>query len=152
MSVAAVILNGGQSKRMGQDKSQLRLKGQTLIDRAQQLLRSAGQRSVYISGPEGISDEQPNAGPLSGIYSSLKHLSEYKYVLFVPVDMPLIRVEMIQSLSEQTGHELVHFDGEFFPMMLQNSLTLRNHLQHQLSNGYLAIHQLMASVDSKPLC
>ena len=148
MSIAGVVLNGGQSSRMGQDKSELLLQGQSLIIRAQYLLQSAGIESIFVSGPQGIADETVGAGPLSGLYSSLKQLTDHEFVLFMPVDMPLITTAMIKQLCKNKLNEVAHYDGSFFPMLIRNNSKMREQLSKQLTTGSLAIHQLLSNTDS----
>ena len=48
--VAAVILVGGKSSRMGQDKALLPYKGKRLVDVVADTIRAAGISRVYVSG------------------------------------------------------------------------------------------------------
>ena len=50
MKFSAVILAGGRSQRMGQDKAWLRLNGKPLIERQIELVRELGAEEVFISG------------------------------------------------------------------------------------------------------
>jgi molybdopterin-guanine dinucleotide biosynthesis protein A len=70
--LSAFVLAGGRSSRMGRDKALLRLDGQTLLERAQELARSiteqvaiAGSRKKY--GPAAIEDTYRARGPLAWI-------------------------------------------------------------------------------------
>ena len=68
---AAVILNGGQSSRMGTDKSQLTLHGKPLIQIAHKLLQEAGITDIYVSANiESI--------------ESIDRRNNYKCILFRP--------------------------------------------------------------------
>ena len=54
MNFSAVILAGGQSRRMGQDKAWLEVGGQPLITRALTVLRAAGIQEIFVSGRAGV--------------------------------------------------------------------------------------------------
>src|SRR5947208_117095 len=77
MKFGAVILAGGRSQRMGQDKAWLMLDGKPLIARQVELARELGAAEVFIAGRVGtdydslncrvVHDRVMNAGPLAGI-------------------------------------------------------------------------------------
>lgn len=107
--VSAVVLAGGYSRRMGQDKAALRLGGKTLLQHTVDKLRAVGIEEILVSGwqscPEGtvyVSDIYPHRGPLSGIHAGLLAASN-SCALILPVDMPL--------LSEKTLHALIAAQG-----------------------------------------
>lgn len=111
-SVAGVVLAGGHSTRMGQDKSLLSLPNESLnlLELSQQLLKKLPQideKDVLISGVQhknGIADKFSNCGPLAGIHSGLtylvKHSPHCKYVLFLPVDMPSLTIKALDTLLQ----------------------------------------------------
>src|SRR5690554_6543570 len=81
----ALLLAGGKSSRMGRDKAAMRLGDQSLHDRALELLRALGPRRLLISGPGGVPDLVPDAGPPSGLYSTLHYLKEEEGLQGVPL-------------------------------------------------------------------
>ena len=109
--IAAVILAGGKSSRMGRNKALLELSGQTLLDHMIGILRQTGLNDIYVSGDfEGyqcIPDSTPHAGPAYAIIDVLTTLKNYDGVLFVPVDMPHLEAALLQSLIE-------HDQGGYF--------------------------------------
>ena len=102
----AFILAGGQSSRMGQDKSLLTIRGEPLIHYAVGILRSAGLEPRVAGAISDLSrfapvipDDPHNAGlgPLSGICSALS-ISGQRYSVFLPVDLPLIPFSLVEYL------------------------------------------------------
>lgn len=105
-----VILAGGQSTRMGSDKTVISFEGQRLIDRlidryagtADRILLSA--REDYGTGLAIINDD-PDApdGPVGGIFSVAASLLEMEPAIeafvTVPVDAPHAPVDLIDRLS-----------------------------------------------------
>ena len=94
-----VVLAGGRSSRMGQDKALLKLENETLLDRAKRILREAGAARVLVSGANrehGIADYFEEVGPLGGIHAVLRRTS--LDVMVIPVDIPLMTFDMIKRL------------------------------------------------------
>lgn len=92
--LAAVVLAGGGSRRMGTDKAALRVGGQRLVDRVVTRLREVAVEVVVTAGPdrrlepEGareIRDE--GVGPLGGILAGLEAVTA-RDVAVVAVDHP----------------------------------------------------------------
>ncbi|MGZ4838638.1 MAG: molybdenum cofactor guanylyltransferase [Terriglobales bacterium] len=116
MAVAAFVIAGGQSLRMGRDKALLRLDGQTLVERA---LGLAGGVSDHVSivGPREklhgiaelrsrgimelniVEDIFPGQGPLAGIHAALRS-SEAELNLMIAVDTPFLDARFLRYLVE----------------------------------------------------
>jgi molybdopterin-guanine dinucleotide biosynthesis protein A len=95
-----IVLAGGLSSRMGQDKAQLPRDNATMLDFSKQLLISAGIKHVVTSGDKhGVNDLVVNAGPMGGIYSVLKQYKP-KAILVLPVDLPLMTSQTLSQLKQ----------------------------------------------------
>ena len=110
VKIAGVILAGGQSTRMGEDKATLTMDQHTLLARAVALLKTAGFDDCFVSGDyQGfncILDQQACLGPIAGIAACASHLSErYDAMFIIPVDMPLLAPQdceyLLQYFSQQ---------------------------------------------------
>ena len=102
--LAGIVLAGGQSSRMGENKADLVWRGQTLVAHAQASLRAAGCDPVLISGrpdlPNGFADSRKAAGPAHALLDSLDQVpNTVDGLLVVPVDMPLLRTEDLAPLT-----------------------------------------------------
>ncbi len=110
MGTTAVILAGGQSRRMGRDKLRLTLSGEALLARAVRRF-SAEFPTVRVStgGPERypelgdarIYDRYPGAGPLAGLQAALREPGGD--VFLVGGDMPLASPEAAKKLISLCG-------------------------------------------------
>ena len=127
MNVAAVILAGGESRRMGTDKAWLRHAGETLLSRAVRTVREAGIVEVYISGRSGVDygefgcavllDGTPGLGPLGGVEQALD-VASAPLLLVLAVDMPRMSAALLRSLMAACGNFGVvpSIDGAFEPL------------------------------------
>lgn len=95
-----LVLSGGQSRRMGQDKAMMRYKGETLLEHAAKLLTKAGCQQVLISRNAAgyLQDVIPDGGPLAGVHAALETLNSGDDLLVLPVDMPQMSPAYLQAL------------------------------------------------------
>lgn len=127
MKFAAVILAGGGSRRMGEDKAKLKIGGRSFTE----ILASelSGFDELYLSvakkGKEVLSIQQlvdpiPNAGPLGGLCAGLAACAS-DAALFVPCDTPLFTSSAGKRLcaaltDEYDGVIAVSEGGRCYPL------------------------------------
>ena len=114
-----VVLAGGASRRMGQDKALLRSgAGPTLLERTVATVHAAGLREVVLSvstveqgralrdavpavaGLRLVVDAEPGRGPLGALYAALTAFPHH-HVLLVACDMPRLEVAALRALLEK---------------------------------------------------
>ena len=146
-SCLGIVLAGGLSSRMGQDKSQLvrntstnaepnSQQTETMLAFSQSLLNKAGIKQVVISGGEhGINDLVPQLGPVGGIYSVFEQVP-CSAALIIPVDLPLMTAEVLASLIQagQISKKAVHFNHHSLPLYLPNNGYTELFFNQQLTN------------------
>ncbi len=118
--IVGLVLAGGKSSRMGQDKALLPWKGSTLQQHMSDILNRAGVSRVLVSG-SGCSDNTlndiiPDRGPLSGVHAGLQQLKNGDLLLMVPVDMPLLPVDSVRELAVRAS--TCCYEGYTLPMLL----------------------------------
>lgn len=118
-AVSGLILAGGRSRRMGQDKAFLPVPGgerqgeqRTFTSQLGQVLASLCQDVVLVArdstqgagqllpGMHVVYDEVPDQGPLMGLYSGLRAIST-SHALVVAVDMPFVQEALLSFLLAQ---------------------------------------------------
>ncbi len=112
-SLLGVVLNGGQSSRMGRDKSSLQLlDGNSFQEFAVQRLHTVCQQVVISvhnnpvmnlpSKTNIIVDQGEGHGPMVGMLSSLTHADQngLEGCIFTPIDTPLLRPEDLKLLLD----------------------------------------------------
>ena len=104
--IAAFILAGGASSRMGTDKSQLRLEQQTFTQRIAETLLQLTD-SVFIVGRDSdesslrsVADVYPKWGALGGIHAALAACPR-EWAIVVACDLPFVTSELFSYLAEQ---------------------------------------------------
>lgn len=103
---SAVILCGGKSTRMGQDKAGLLIGKKTFlqqieenVSRADEVLLSVEDRRDYPEiAARHIEDLKQDKGPLMGLYSALKECS-HERVWVISCDMPLVDWQTAEELA-----------------------------------------------------
>lgn len=149
ITISAVILAGGQAKRMGGvDKGLQLLQGKPLYQHCLQRLRKQvadisinanRHQAIYQqSGLTVFSDELEGfQGPLSGILTALER-AKTDFVLFVPCDSPFFPLDLcakLQSAVENSASLLAYAnDGErehptFCLVSTKLKFSLRDYLQ-----------------------
>ncbi|MDT5269194.1 MAG: hypothetical protein QOH49_1380 [Acidobacteriota bacterium] len=107
------ILAGGLSSRMGEDKSRLRLGGQTFVEIAAGALASVSNR-VYIVGSRPgveshglpiVSDIYEGLGALGGLHAALA-ACEAPWVAVVSCDLPFVTRELFERLASLRGDDV----------------------------------------------
>ena len=141
------ILAGGLSKRMGCDKSKLRLGATRMLDQIQKTARATGLPVRVIRR-----DCVPKCGPLGGIYTALK-TTEADAVLFLACDMPLVSPELIDFVLQQSRKtKIAHHNAVFvssrgvgFPILLGKETEQK--VQQQIEKRELSLQSLAEVLD-----
>lgn len=115
--IIGLILAGGLSSRMGEDKALMMIGGRTMLQRTAGVLREMGADLVAVSGsrPGGIPDRWPEAGPVGGMASAVEVLPDGE-LLIVPVDMPWLGTGVLAPLLGNRNAKATRWEGHPLPM------------------------------------
>jgi molybdopterin-guanine dinucleotide biosynthesis protein A len=110
MNISAVLLAGGESRRMGKDKATLLFRGKPLWEIQLELLRTSEPKEIFVSGRTNpiwrpadvqfVADDPPSRGPMSGLAVSLGQMRA-KHMLALAIDMPFITEGYLSFLCDQ---------------------------------------------------
>lgn len=125
VSVEGFILVGGASSRMGKDKAELLLAGQTMVERISATLSQVASSVILIGkdirhlGLRSAGDYYPEWGALGGLNSALRNC-EAEWAIVTACDLPFVTVDLFQRmLSLREGFDAVApIQGDGFPQPL----------------------------------
>ncbi|HET6882783.1 MAG TPA: molybdenum cofactor guanylyltransferase [Pirellulales bacterium] len=129
--VAAVVLCGGESRRMGRPKAWLDFGHETLLQRVVRLVSVVGGPVVVVAAPgqdlpplppsvRFARDAVARRGPLEGLLAGLKTLSrESRFAYVTATDVPFLNPTWITFLREVVGDDdlaIARLDGRYHPL------------------------------------
>ena len=110
MNISAVLLAGGESRRMGKDKATLLFYGKPLWQIQLERLRKLEPTEIFVSARtdpvwrpadvQFVADDPPSRGPISGLAKSLAQ-TRSKHLLALAIDMPFMTEVYLRYLCEQ---------------------------------------------------
>jgi molybdopterin-guanine dinucleotide biosynthesis protein A len=123
-SILGVVLAGGQSKRFGQDKSQVQLGDKILIDYILLEILNEFNEILLISNNDikflnskkiiKIEDYKKDLGPLGGVLTAMKWIKEnnknYKWISTFPSDTPFFSKKYLEDFLNLINEK----DGKLF--------------------------------------
>jgi molybdopterin-guanine dinucleotide biosynthesis protein A len=112
MTLTAVLLAGGESRRMGTEKATIVFNGEPLWQRQIRLLRQLGSEKILVSAraerawrpadTELVLDQPPSRGPISGLTAALARMGT-SHLIALGVDMPFVTAAQLQDLCHRAN-------------------------------------------------
>lgn len=107
--IKGLILIGGNSSRMGTDKSQLNYHGKPQKEIAKKLLEDQGLTTFFsVAESKGttneIEDTVPNLGPFGGVYSAFQQDANSAWFVLA-TDVPFVNKELVRFLLNKRNSE-----------------------------------------------
>jgi len=174
---SCIILCGGQSRRMGQDKGLLKLNGtpmiihtlkivEDIVDEIILVLRDQTQLDLYKKCVNNFENENPehntrikivtdiemDEGPLFGLYTGLSYIKS-EGSLILPCDSPFISPYFVNKMFELTGERKcqamvpVWPDGSTEPLHSYYRKECIPVIQDRLKNGFRNVKSLLDKID-----
>lgn len=108
--ISVVLLAGGKSRRMRQDKATLLFRGKPLWQTQFDLLRKLEPAEIFVSARTDppwrpgdarfVADDSPSRGPLSGLAAVLARMNS-THLLVLAIDMPFMSERYMRSLCDR---------------------------------------------------
>lgn len=159
-----IILAGGKSSRMGQNKALLPIGGKSIIKRIVEEFTAISEEIIIIANIPEIYDElnlsiYPDVqefrgdGPLAGIYTGIKAADE-KFCLFIACDMPFVSPKIGEFLIEElknSGADAVipSHEGRVHPLFGAYHKRIQPIIKENLLNGKRKMTHLLEKVNVK---
>ena len=105
-NITGIILSGGKSIRMGENKAFIKIDGVPIINRIYALFKELFQEIIIVTDQKELfanfdskiyPDLIPNKGVLGGLYTGI-FFSTFHYSFCVACDMPFIKKSLVQYL------------------------------------------------------
>lgn len=147
-----VVLAGGASRRLGQDKATLEVAGETLVARAASRLAAAGVAEVVVADAgrrlvAGLPSlaEGPGAGPAAGILGAAA-ARPGRPLLVLACDLPAVPAELLAHLTGIEGADWVVPEGPagLEPLCALYRPRALESLAARVTAGRFALHPLAA--------
>ncbi|MDM5228105.1 molybdenum cofactor guanylyltransferase [Cytobacillus sp. NJ13] len=160
MSATGIILAGGHSSRMGENKALLKIGGKTVIDRIADQLSSLLPNVIIVANKQEdyqflglplVSDRWKEKGPLAGIHAGLSE-SRTQNNLIVACDMPFISGELARILLGQLDQHqaaVPEIGGQLHPLFAAYRKDASTAAELALSENKLRIRQFLMDIDSR---
>lgn len=152
---SAVILCGGKSTRMGQDKAGLLIGKKTFLQQIEENLKDADEILLSVKdrrdypeiGARHIEDRKADKGPLMGLCSALEECS-YDKVWVMSCDMPLVNWDTAQELEHYLTDGIdavipVDRTGKKYVLCAWYRKSTLEILKEQLESGDLKVKHLL---------
>lgn len=160
--LSAIVLAGGQSRRLGRDKALLPWQGRTLIEHIVAQLTELSDDVLVITGTERryqelldvpiFADEIKNIGPMGGLYTGLTH-ARSEYSLIVACDMPLLTraiIDLLRSELDSSVRAVVpEVQGHRVPTLAIYHKECLAVIERLLIQGITALQALLDSAPTK---
>lgn len=162
--VGGMVLCGGQSRRMGQDKSWLQIDGEYLLTRVVRILHSVVQPVVVAARKDQslppmqqevllAHDAIQDGGPLVGLSAGFEQLAgKCEAVFVVTCDQPLLIPGFVLRMIElMENHEavVIQHDGYLHSLCAVYRLEVAKILNHCIEQGVRSGQEFVAQCDAR---
>ena len=109
--IGIIILAGGKSSRMGEDKGLITVNNQAIVQYILNTCKSISDSILIVTNNEQyqqfgysiVKDKIKNIGPIGGLYSGLL-ASHHQFNLVISCDAPAVSVDLLQLLATKIAN------------------------------------------------
>lgn len=161
---AAIVLAGGRSERMGEDKAAIAWEGTTLLGRAVRelsgigvvvVVRAPGQELPPLHAAIVTDDAHPDRGPLQGLASGLRAVGAGATAFVCAVDMPLLdaafATRVLAALDSGAEAAVPVVDGRLQPLAAAYRSEVADRAEALLARGERSLMALLDLLDVRRL-
>lgn len=161
--VTGIILSGGKSSRLGEEKGLAAFNGKPLVSYAIEILKPLCGKLVISAnnqmqeyekfGYEIVQDEFEGIGPMGGILACLKK-SESRFNIVLSCDTPFVSTALFDYLLKEAEHYQIvvpKHDGFIEPLCAVYATNVLWELQHSVESGNFKMHDFFKKADLKAI-
>lgn len=160
--ITGIILAGGLSSRMGQDKGLLQYKGRALVDYAidalkplcSEIIISSNNKEYELFGYRVVRDVHQKVGPIGGLYSALAEANTND-ILMCPCDMPFITTDIFNRILENKANSKVtvveSISGKLYPTLGYYQKSCLPVILQFIEQGQYKLQLLMKALNAKTI-
>ena len=160
-AITVILLAGGKSSRMGQDKGLMLLNGKPMIEYIIEIAQQISTEIIIVANNDSYlkfnlpvyKDEFLDKGPLAGIYTGLKNTKTEKN-LILSCDVPYIQKELIEFLisnSEKNEITISLFQDKLHPLIGIYAKSCLPVILEQIKLNELKVASLFEKIKTKLL-
>lgn len=158
-NITAIILAGGKSSRMGEEKGLVSFNGKKLVSYVIEAAQHITGNIIIITanpayeefGCPCVADELAEKGPLGGIYTGLTHSPTQKNLL-LGCDMPFLSENLLRALTDSCGDEdvlLTEHHNLAEPLCSVYDKNCEVHIRRLLEQNQLKITDALAGLKTR---
>ncbi len=164
-AITGIVVAGGHSRRLGQDKRRLQLwgaAGPTLLAHSVALLGDVCQEVIVVLNDPAawpalparlVPDLFPDTGPLGGLASGLQAMQTTR-ALVLAADLPLVSTALLRWLAQPSAADAVvprTADGRWQPLAAAYHVRCLPIIYDLLNQKNYRLHALLALLSVEPL-
>lgn len=154
LQLSMIVLAGGESRRMGEDKASLLYEGRTFLQHQIEKGRALGIEDILVSGYRGkdcdypvIPDRYVKKGPLGGIEACMREAKNRK-CLVVTADVPRLPLSALEKLAGEALRSdapavILQHGNRYEPLMSVLDTSLRPLLEREAIEGSGALMRVL---------
>ena len=155
IEVTGVLLAGGKSRRMGEDKRHLAVGEQTLLERGLAVLQSTFREVLVVIAQDSpplsidarvVRDLVPDCGSLGGLYTGLTQATT-PYIFVAACDMPFLNQTVIAQFTNRRATAdivIAKLDDRLHPMHALYSKRCLPALEQMIRARQLKIQEIVS--------
>ena len=158
-NITVIILAGGKSLRMKEDKGLVNFNGKMLVEYVIASAKRISSNIIIVTsnasykqfGYSCIEDELKEKGPLGGIFAGLIY-SNTKKNLLLGCDMPFLSAKILSSLIQNIGKEdvlLTEHQGKAEPLCSVYDRNCITHIRLRLEQNQLKITDALEGLKTR---
>lgn len=157
VNIAAYLLAGGKSSRMGEDKGLIDLADKPMAKYALDTLEEMGISPTIVTNNDEyaslgyplIQDIISDKGPMGGLYSAMEN-NQATYVFLISCDLPFVPKEAFQKLIDTAKEQSLivsKFMGMTNPLFALYNKNLKEKIRDNINSDKLKMQDFIRETD-----